>query len=73
MAAGRRPEADQGDAALVARIVGEYFEMPGLSLTIEQACRLRGCDATTCRRITATLLARSVLRWSRDDRLVRAR
>jgi hypothetical protein len=34
--------------SLVARIRGEYLEMPGLRLTFAQACRLWQVDASTC-------------------------
>ena len=63
---------DSIDARLVERVVAEYREMPGLALTIEQARRLWGCDAATCQRVVDALVARHVLRWSRDRRLVRA-
>jgi len=63
---------DSIDARLVDRVLGEYREMPGLALTIEQACRLWGCDAVTCQRIADVLVERHVLRWSRDRRLIRA-
>jgi hypothetical protein len=43
---------DQTEADLIARIRGEFREMPGLSLTIKQACRLWRCDAVTCRHVT---------------------
>jgi len=33
---------------LVARVRGEYCEMPGLRLTVTQACRLWQIDACTC-------------------------
>ena len=63
---------DSIDARLVDRVLGEYREMPGLALTIEQARRLWGCDAVTCHRIVEFLVERHVLRWSRDRRLIRA-
>ncbi len=63
---------DSIDARLVDRVLGEYREMPGLALTIEQARRLWGCDAATCQRIVDVLVERHVLRWSRDRRLIRA-
>ena len=63
---------DSVDARLVDRVLGEYREMPGLALTIEQARRLWGCDAVTCQRIVDVLVERHVLRWSRDGRLIRA-
>ena len=63
---------DSIDAGLVSRVLGEYREMPGLSLTIEQASRLWGCDLGTCERLIDVLVERHVLRWSRDRRLIRA-
>ena len=60
------------DATLIERILGEYREMPGLTLTADQARRLWGCDSETCRRAIQTLVLRGVLRWSRDGRLIRA-
>ncbi len=63
---------DSIDARLVERVLGEYREMPGLALTIEQARRLWGYDAVTCQRIVDVLVERHVLRWSRDRRLIRA-
>ena len=63
---------DSIDARVIERVLGEYREMPGLALTIEQARRLWGCDAVTCQRIVDVLVERRVLRWSRDRRLIRA-
>ena len=63
---------DPIDAGLVERVLGEYREMPGLALTIDQARRLWGCDAVTCRRIADVLVDRRLLRWSREGRLIRA-
>ena len=63
---------DSIDAVLVDRVLGEYQEMPGLALTIEQASRLWGCDAGTCQRIADVLVERQMLRWSREHRLIRA-
>jgi hypothetical protein len=63
---------DSIDARLIERVLGEYREMPGLALTIEQARRLGGCDAVTCPRIVDVLVERHVLRWSRDRRLIRS-
>ena len=65
-------KGDSIDARLVERVLGEYREMPGLALTIEQARRLWGCDAVTCQRIVDVLVERHVLRWSRHGRLIRA-
>ena len=59
------------DAGLIARILGEYREMPGLALTLSQAQRMWGCDAATCHAVVDLLVGHGVLRWSRDGRLVR--
>lgn len=40
---------------LDARIRGEFREMPGLALTLAQACRLWAVDEATCRAILARL------------------
>ncbi len=58
------------DARLIERVLGEYREMPGLALTIDQARRLWGCDAMSCRRVADELVERRVLRWSYHGRLV---
>ena len=63
---------DASDTALIERILGEYREMPGLALTVDQAQRLWGCDAVTCQRIADVLVERRVLRWSRERRLMLA-
>ena len=46
---------------LYQRIRAEYREMPGLSLTIEQAARLWQLDAVCCEAILRSLLAEGVL------------
>jgi hypothetical protein len=63
---------DASDTALLERILGAYREMPGLTLSVDQAQRLWGCDAVTCRRIADVLVERRVLRWSSERRLMRA-
>lgn len=42
--------------SLVARIRGEYREMPGLRLTVAQACRLWQIDAAVCEAVLHTLI-----------------
>ncbi|MDX6410104.1 MAG: hypothetical protein QOE13_3175 [Gaiellaceae bacterium] len=37
-------------ASLVTRARGEYLEMPGLRVSVVQACRLWHVDASTCER-----------------------
>lgn len=42
--------------SLVTRVRGEYQEMPGLRLTLAQACRLWQIDASTCERLLEQLV-----------------
>lgn len=44
------------DTALLARIRGEYLEMPGLSLTLEQAQRLFGVERMHCKAVLDELV-----------------
>lgn len=48
--------------ALVNRVRGEFLEMPGLRLTLEQARRLWGVDATACQAVVDALVQASFLR-----------
>ena len=50
------------EAELLRRVRGEYLEMPGLVLTVEQAGRLWGVDAPTSRRLLDALVERAFLR-----------
>ena len=50
------------DEALRALILGEYREMPGLSLTLPQAARLFSADQAHCARVMRTLVAEGTLR-----------
>jgi hypothetical protein len=56
--------------ALVARIRGEYREMPGLRLTVAQACRLWQLDAPTCTAVMEALVAQGFLVRTRDGACV---
>jgi hypothetical protein len=42
--------------SLVARVRREYFEMPGLRVTLEQACRLWQVDVSTCEMLLVYLV-----------------
>jgi hypothetical protein len=55
---------------LVNMIVGSYWEMPGLNLTLAQAARLFGVGARTCEVVLDALVGAGVLRLS-DDGLYR--
>ena len=42
--------------SLVARVRGEYVEMPGLRVTVAQACRLWQVDMATCEKLLGHLV-----------------
>lgn len=52
------------DRALCTRVIGEYLEMPGLKVTIPQACRLWNIDQPQCAHLFDTLLASGFLQKS---------
>ena len=60
------------DQRLVNRVLGEFREMPSLTLTIDQACRMWGLDRTTCNSVVKELVGRRLLQWSEGGRLIRA-
>jgi len=47
--------------SLVARVRGEYGEMPGLRLTVSQACRLWHVDGSTCEMVLEHLVREGFL------------
>ena len=59
-------------ATLVARVRGEFIEMPGLQLTMAQAARLWGLDITACRNVVDVLVESAFLRWPDGGKIVRA-
>ncbi len=46
---------------LVDRVRGEYSEMPGLRLTVSQACRLWQVDVSTCETLLEELVREGFL------------
>ncbi len=64
----RRHSADRH--ALPHRILSEFGEMPGLSLTIAQAARLFGVPPDITSRILRRLVDERMLRHRRDGRVV---
>ena len=60
-----------GGRNLLCRAQGEYLEMPGLSLTLEQAQRLWGPDRGTCSGVLSSLVRAGFLRRRRDGSYVR--
>ena len=67
---GARPASDRRSQPardlLLARVRGEFSEMPCLSLTIPQAMRLFGLREDICRRVLGALVTDGVL-WKRHD------
>jgi hypothetical protein len=55
------------ERALCTRIIGEFLEMPGLNVTIAQACRLWCLDRPRCLRVLDTLLGSGFLRRSGES------
>ncbi len=55
-------ERDYAFDELLARVRGEYLEMPGLRLTVSQASRLWGLDAVVCDALLTCLEASGFLR-----------
>ena len=53
-----------GDVGLLRRVHGEYMEMPGLSLTLAQACRLWNADPATSLDVLTRLVDDQFLRVS---------
>jgi hypothetical protein len=46
---------------LLDRISTEFYEMPGLKLTVRQACRLFSLEPTLCERVLGDLVDGGVL------------
>jgi len=56
---------------LIARVTGEYLEMPGLRLTPDQARRLWGLDTDTCALVLRALVETGFLACGQDGRYAR--
>ena len=56
--------------SLLARIQGEYREMPGLCLTLGQAARLWQIEIEECKHILETLIAQHILWRTPSGRFV---
>ena len=59
------------DSQVLDRIRGEYLEMPGLRLTLEQARRLCGVERTLCKRMLDALVGEQFLCLKPDGAYVR--
>jgi hypothetical protein len=69
-----RPRIDrrshQARDLLLARVRGEFTEMPCLSLTVPQAMRLLDIREDICRRLLAALVADGALSKRDDERYI---
>jgi hypothetical protein len=69
--AADRPRSSSS-ASLFTRVLGEYREMPGLRLTLEQAARLWQMDLSACEAVLTALVADGLLVRTRDGAFVSA-
>jgi hypothetical protein len=60
-----------GRDALVRRLESEFKEMPGLSLTLQQAVRLFSLPQGPCQRILSALVKDGAMSLRQDGRYVR--
>ena len=59
-AVDRRTDNDRRDA--MRRVQADYREMPGLSVTLKQGCRLWSLSPTSCVSILDQLIAKGTLK-----------
>ena len=64
-------ESSRSVQDLVRRIRGEFMEMPGLRLTVQQARRLWRLDETVCDMVLSTLVDSHFLAITPDGMFVR--
>jgi hypothetical protein len=68
---GAMIEPSRGIQEVVHRIRGEFLEMPGLRLTLEQARRLWRLDETACDAVLGALVDARFLARTRDGAFIR--
>lgn len=59
------------DGGLLAQIRGEYTEMPGMSLTVDQIARLSGIGPVACKGVLDALVDAKFLTLKSDGRYAR--
>jgi hypothetical protein len=67
----RRPERNDVTHRTLQRLQGEFLEMPGLRLTIQQAERLCGIESTMCKAILDALVDVKFLHVRPDGSYIR--
>jgi len=65
------PERSRATDDVLARVRGEFLEMPGLRLTVAQARRLWGLDAASCDALLTALIDANFLFRTRDGAFMR--
>ena len=68
----RASTSGEEKAQILDRARGEYCEMPGLTLTLEQAARLWNLDNPTCEETLTTLVDEGFLRRKPNGTYTRA-
>jgi hypothetical protein len=68
----RIPGVDEDTTRCIDRVRGEYREMPGLSLTPDQAARLWGMERQACQTVLEALVGSGFLRRTSGGGYVRA-
>ena len=56
---------------VVERVRAEFEEMPGMTLTMQQASRLFGLEHEVCRTIVERLVTTAYLRWTHAGAVTR--
>jgi hypothetical protein len=64
-------EASRKTQEVALRVRGEFLEMPGLRLTLEQARRLWRLDEAACEAVLAALVDARFLARTRDGAFIR--
>jgi hypothetical protein len=59
------------DQQVLQRIRGEFLEMPGMALRLEQVRRLCGVETPVCQTVLDALVAAGFLRMTPDGRYLR--
>jgi hypothetical protein len=65
------PDPLRAKDEVIRRVQGEFLEMPGLRLTVAQAQRLWGLDASSCGELLGALVDAKFLFRTRDGAFMR--
>lgn len=62
---------DEASVSLQCRVRGEYLEMPGLRLSLDQAARMWAVDRESCGMVLDALVSARFLQRDQDGRYMR--